>query len=571
MRYECIFSKHLSELASGLLDLSTCATPERFRLVRINRSWLNNSDNKDLKIEIYEFQSAPDDLHYCAVSYPWAGLKVKHQEDSRGTEHQRGRRGYIKVAGAEEADPIAISVLYDLSWAAWSVFGSEYIWMDRLCIMQKHKGDKRWQIKQMFNIYHKCKVCIVIPGGLQRLATLEEETSWVDRAWTLQEVTAPQVTKVSVLYNPNSPANSVLAPFRSDGTFWSDVHLVHYDSHGNRALMYMCEAMRRFATKPHPFFGFKSSQYSVMLQCLQGVSIKQHSWIWMSAMMRTSSRPCDRIFSIMGLFDVVLDPSDWCDTDTTGPAIALVQKSLAAAYNKNYPSFEWDKAVPPQTLSWLLSTYWIVPHRKYSIFPMFPETSVNGPAMWQVPDGSKVNVADALQHRLSYLNFQWFTNCSCRPDAMDEYGYLTLTSPLVLPLVDLTHQYLSVPIPTPDQYSMIAPFVVFCPLTRTCWGLQGRPPYDYTAQQDHHLSLADGLAIWIGGTANHGYWQDASGRFGYYHEDTYIIVKKHAPWRFHRITHLNVSRPSWHPFDMMMSFCNVTVTIGGPDPYVNKK
>lgn len=345
-----------------------------------------------MKIEIHEFKSLPDHLDYCAISYPWAG--VKYRQD---------KRGYITVAGAQEADPIAISILYDLSWAAWSVFKSEYIWLDRLCLMQENSDDKKWQIARMFDIYHKCTSCIVIPGGLQRLVVLEEETQWVDRAWTLQEVTAPQVTKVSVLYNPNSPANAILEPFRSDGRFWSDTNLVHYENCGRRALMYMCEAMRRFTNQTPLFFGFKPSQYLTVVHCLQGVNQKQHDALWEAAMMRTSSRPCDRIYSIMQLFGVNLNQDYWEKDDTVGPAIALVQASLAAAHNLNYPHFEWDKVVPPRTLSWFLSAYWMDPHPDYSAFPKFPDITVDGPAVWIRDDGSKVKVADALQHRLGYL------------------------------------------------------------------------------------------------------------------------------------------------------------------------
>lgn len=67
--------------------------------------------------------------------------------------------------------------------------------------------------------------------------------------------------------------------------------------------------------------------------------------------------------------------------------------------------------------------------------------------------------------------------------------------------------------------------------------------------------------------------QEPGRGFTYVHEDsdTYIIVKRHAPWRFHRITHLNISRPYKHPFDDMMAFPQVTVVVGGPTQYVNKK
>ena len=481
--------------------------------------------------------------------------------------NQRDRRGYIAVAGAEEADPIAISVLYDLSWAAWSVFRSEYIWLDRLCLMQENSVDKKWQIAQMFNIYHGCKTCIVIPGGLQRLVTLEEETQWVDRAWTLQEVTAPQVIKVFALYNPNSPANSILARFQSDGKSWGGTMLVHYDDNAHRAIMYMGEAMWHFTPdQPYRCFGFKASQYSAVAHCLDGVNKKQHEWIWKAAMMRTSSRPCDRIYSIMGLFDVTLDQDNWDKDDTVGPAIALVQTSLAAAAHQGRPAYKWNQATPPKDLSWLLCTYWMDPHPDYSIFPRFPETTVDGPAVWVRADGSRVKVADALEYRLNDLRPHWITNVQSGPNAMSNRGYLTLTSFRVLPLTDLTNQYPSAPIPPPERCSMISPSVFFCPFTGTYWGLW-QPQYGY--DWGYCISQADSLAVNIGGS--NGQYVDPYGGRTYFQEDTYIIVKRHAPGKFHRITHINILRPSEHPFDYMMAFGGVTVTIGGPTRYVNKK
>src|SRR5277367_1567730 len=62
---------------------------------------------------------------------------------------------------------------------------ARYLWLDRLCIMQTSKQDKRWQIVHTFNLYRHCTQCLVLPGGIQRLVPLDEETSWVHRAWTL--------------------------------------------------------------------------------------------------------------------------------------------------------------------------------------------------------------------------------------------------------------------------------------------------------------------------------------------------------------------------------------------------
>ncbi|KAF8443852.1 hypothetical protein L210DRAFT_3643445 [Boletus edulis BED1] len=67
------------------------------------------------------------------------------------------------------------------------------IWLDQLCILQAraHSNDKHAQIKRMHQVYRSCVLCIVIPGGLQRLVCLDEETPWIRRSWTLQESLSP--------------------------------------------------------------------------------------------------------------------------------------------------------------------------------------------------------------------------------------------------------------------------------------------------------------------------------------------------------------------------------------------
>ncbi|KAJ7310165.1 hypothetical protein DFH08DRAFT_675019, partial [Mycena albidolilacea] len=86
----------------------------------------------------------------------------------------------------EDGGQISLKVLeYACRWASNS--GSSYLWLDRLCILQTSKQDKVWQISRMYDIYDGSEQCVVLPGGLQCLASVFEETSWADRAWTYQE------------------------------------------------------------------------------------------------------------------------------------------------------------------------------------------------------------------------------------------------------------------------------------------------------------------------------------------------------------------------------------------------
>lgn len=56
-----------------------------------------------------------------------------------------------------------------------------------MCILQTSGEDKAWQVRRMFSLYQHCKVSLVLPGGIQRLAAHDEGTNWIERAWTLQE------------------------------------------------------------------------------------------------------------------------------------------------------------------------------------------------------------------------------------------------------------------------------------------------------------------------------------------------------------------------------------------------
>ncbi|THV00741.1 hypothetical protein K435DRAFT_718741 [Dendrothele bispora CBS 962.96] len=183
---EIIFQISLESLIHSetiqVLDITPVATVNRFRLINCTRYI------KDKTLTIYEFLDFPVPwCTYAAISYVWRGNPVD--------ESTIGPR--FAVNGAEDGDPIGVDVLTHVCTAALRE-GAEYIWIDRLCIVQTSKQDKRWQIGQMFDIYKRCRICLVLPGGIQRLVGLDEPTTWINRGWTLQETLAPP--RVEVIY-----------------------------------------------------------------------------------------------------------------------------------------------------------------------------------------------------------------------------------------------------------------------------------------------------------------------------------------------------------------------------------
>jgi hypothetical protein len=159
-----------------VLDIAPRATPQRYRFIDCDRFI------QDKMLCIDEFTDFPS-VQYAAMSYVWKGNPL---EPSEAKNHHS-----FSVAGALDGDPISIHVLSQVSLAAVK-HGARYIWLDRLCIMQTNREDKNWQIRQMSEMYKRCNPCIVLPGGVQKLVRIDEETMWIHRGWTLQELLMPE-------------------------------------------------------------------------------------------------------------------------------------------------------------------------------------------------------------------------------------------------------------------------------------------------------------------------------------------------------------------------------------------
>ena len=312
--------------------------------------------------------------------------------------------------GAEDADPIGLDVLVD-TCAASLACGASYLWLDRLCIMQTSKQDKRWQIREMYRMYTFATVCVVIPGGLRFLVPFSEETQWIHRGWTLQEVVAPP--SVAVLFSWTHGAGEV------------HVNIHGEDKHGRieivtpraSAMMGLEQVLGVCSVGYFDFipdaaeeatatllieaalFGKPPSDVSqgkiltdIRLPNVAALSFAAANWIdtdemrdaciWQCALVRTSSRPVDMVFSIMGILGVTLDPSDFAVDDRLGATIALAREILRQG----------------RSASWLGISVNLPPCPHLSSFPTFPRTSVAGKAMYDLPSGGQqlVTLTDAI-------------------------------------------------------------------------------------------------------------------------------------------------------------------------------
>lgn len=258
--------------------------------------------------------------------------------------------------------------------------------------MQTSKQDKRWQIVHMFNLYRHCTQCLVLPGGIQRLVPLDEETSWVHRAWTLQEALAPVAAFVLFAWEwgagelSNSAGDSgdklqIIIPDRCAVTKLSALitacicgkltfKLVAVDQ---KPPPVQKKGKNRWIV-PAKVLGAKTRNLFSLRAALSSTGESRERGIWQNVFGRTSSRPVDMIFSIMGLFGVMLDPSAFDVNDRKEATIALAQAILRKG----------------GSASWIGIATRATPFAELSTFPEFPQTSVAGKAMLVKSSGEPI-------------------------------------------------------------------------------------------------------------------------------------------------------------------------------------
>lgn len=417
-----VFEVPISEIDGSTVRLDTLATPGRFRLADCD-AFL---DQHLLRvIEFSEFN--PQALRYAAVSYPWRDLQLP--------EGARPHEGCFRVHGAEHADPITVSVLRTACVASRR-FEVSLLWLDRLSMLQSSKEDKVWQIERMYTIYVHCNPCLVLPGGLVRLARPDEPTTWLDRAWTLQEAAA-SLGRDSVKCIFSFPYSCVdefrqsfrAGPLGASDFIWflsSQLNIVEdVLEPGNSAF---CSLNALFRDINRTFSAFEDlepelakhlrnfpvrfiSPPAARLETTRYTNhIRNHQYFWMSAFSRSSSRAVDMIFSIMGPLGVTLDVAEFQADDRLKATIKLIQATL----RDGHPAH------------WLFTAPELPPSPELSLLPVFPETSVSGCAMLQTPQGH-IPAFEAIAKQEP-----WFDGNAPRGQ-MDDDGYfrfLTKAAPL---------------------------------------------------------------------------------------------------------------------------------------------
>ena len=115
---------------------------------------------------------------YAILSHTWSGDEVLYREfyasDIRSQERFDKIKNVCKLA---------------------QELGYEWIWVDACFTNDGHDGERASALRKMFSWYEGAKVCFVFPSDYAKAEHEEPDLSqcrWFPRAWTLQELLAPE-------------------------------------------------------------------------------------------------------------------------------------------------------------------------------------------------------------------------------------------------------------------------------------------------------------------------------------------------------------------------------------------
>ena len=405
--------------------------------------------------------------------------------------------------------------------------------MDRLCIIQTSRDDKQWQISKMYDMYKFCARCIVLPGGVQRLVRLDEETAWIHRAWTLQECLAPK--EVVVLFswrlgpgecyieNEYGIIEEViprLSAITTVGIVTNACVMGYMVFNGKETKGDIWVKTCVFGVGTPNITALAAS----MQKALEDEDIRSNV-IWQCAWTRSSSRPVDMVFSIMGLLGVILDTKQFGKDDRIKATIALCREIL------NRPSGR---------ASWLGIAYLLPPCSRLSTFPVFPRTSVEGKAI--LPAGSKSYEMENMMVNI-YPNFLGMKIATTMPHGkMNEDGYLII-SRHALPLIRTAK---SLPSDDPEN-------TVFVAVDRTTWKIPKNPG------KGNDQPTIRTFAVLLGPFQE--YLPGASRRDG--RTIIALLIEEHELEKYHVVTFLllDIKLQAW----IESTWKERTFSIGGPD------
>ncbi|KAF2203646.1 hypothetical protein GQ43DRAFT_447268 [Delitschia confertaspora ATCC 74209] len=393
----CILDLPYDSIGGRSISLAH-APPCRFRFIHCRPLVAKSA------LRVFEFESLPMG-RYAPISYVWRGL---------GADPNHNPKEFFSVTGATNADPLSLNILR-LACIAALQNHVELLWLDGLCILQESKEDKDWQIQRMYNVYRHCALCLIIPGGMTRLATLETPTSWIHRAWTLQEVMGPKESRVLFAWQYGTCILQTFFPVRiedlSPGEAGTAEFMRLLQMSGKRPNVREDPNHKPLVPLPDGTLEIKLLsngdyfQRNSLIGALDTLKEGRHAnSVWRSAMVRAAFRPVDKILSIMGVLNVRLNPANYPTLDWKQAAIDLMRACLEGGGKADWLAIAPELGVNPEICT----------------LPNFPATGEKGIAVVVTEDGEK-SVGGVVR---SYV--EGWELVGAPGGSMTEDGYLTL-------------------------------------------------------------------------------------------------------------------------------------------------
>lgn len=170
-------------------------------------------------------------------------------------------------------------------------------------------------------------------------------------------ILAPDPVPLQVIID--IPGHLEIAPLTSiaDACYFDDLQFISADDPKVSCPTWFAARGHAESAIPAKLLGHKSPNLTLLISAQNNANDgSSERAIWQCALVRTSSRPVDMVFSIMGLFGVTLNPGDFHPDDRVGATIALAREILHAGGDA----------------SWVAQRRACGPVCRYHTFPNFP-------------------------------------------------------------------------------------------------------------------------------------------------------------------------------------------------------
>ncbi|KAL2678980.1 hypothetical protein Neosp_009734 [[Neocosmospora] mangrovei] len=322
-------------------------TPGAFRVVKVEHlledppviklyefSDIRFGRSRNVKADLKALQNTQ--YGYAAVSHVWEyGAEVEQQQRNMPIDEDLNIDVDAPDGQFVDTKKISWRGLVQIAHAVNSTHlrALKYFWLDFLCIDQVDNNDKEkgLQICIMSSIYAAASAVLVMIGGVPSVQSTKTPTAWMDRAWTLQEAILNRKQWVFIKWSTNPAHQKILDPNFMKGpnpqkAYWSFKQIPWPGPGLNtgeglyvvklRHLLDLADAqpLPGIPTLP-PVAVLDGLTYRAgdaprhaLRTCLSYDRHVRYTGVWRSMFMRTSSKPVDVVYSIMGIFGISIDP-----------------------------------------------------------------------------------------------------------------------------------------------------------------------------------------------------------------------------------------------------------------------